>query len=196
MPSDFETGRIVEMENQRLESFMNGFVAAIQLLNRAGNNGFLVEYVCLATSVIDAILRIGIILEYQLKNKTDEVPEKLLYMDERDRIISEREVYRKSLEQGILDEKLFHRLNELYQGRNRVIHRYIISDITTRELLDIGIQYENIIPAISKQIAILEERQVRLGVGMTVTGSKVTKAQLDKMAANKHHDTNLSIGLN
>jgi len=174
---------------------MNGFVAAIQLLNRAGQNGFLVEYVCLATSVIDAILRIGIILKYQLKNKTDEVPDELLYMGEGDKIISEREVYRKSLEQDILDEELFNRLNHLYKERNRVIHRYIISDITTREVLDIGIQYEKIIPVVSEQIANLEGQQLELGVGMTVTGSKVTKSQLDEMATEKHHDANLSLGL-
>lgn len=174
---------------------MNGFAAATQLLNRAGQNGFLVEYVCLATSVIDAILRIGIILKYQLKNRTDDILDELLFMGEEDKIVSEREVYRKSLEQDILDEKLFDRLNHLYKERNRVIHRYVISNTTTRRVLDIAIQYEKIIPVVSKQIADLEEQQLELGVGMTIAGSKVTKSQLDKMAAEKHDDTNLSTKL-
>ena len=192
---DCKGSRILEMEKDKLEHFMNGFAAATKLLNRAGQNGFLVEYVCLATSVIDAVLRIGIILKYQLKNKTDEVLDELLYMEDEDKIVSEREVYRKAREQDIIDEESFEHLNHLYKKRNRVVHRYIISNITTRKVLDIAIQYERLIPVVSKQIATLEEQQLELGIGMTIAGSEVTKSQLDRMAAEKHDDNNLSIGL-
>ena len=183
------------MDKHRLEDFMNGFAAAVQLLNRAGQNGFIVEYVCLATSVIDAILRVGMILKHQINNQTDEILDELLCMEEGDKPISERAIYRISLDQGVIDNELFNLLNSLYNQRNKVIHRYIISRITTRNILDIGIQYESIIPIISKEISKLEEKQIELGVGMCVPGSEVTRSLIDEMIAKKHDDDNLSKGL-
>ena len=104
-------------------------------------------------------------------------------MEEGGKIISERNIYRFSLEQDIIDEELFALLNNLYEKRNRVVHRYIISKITTRQVLDIGIQYEKIIPIVSNEIAKLEEIQVELGVGMCVAGSEIVRSQLDGMIA-------------
>lgn len=89
---------------------MNGLAAAVQLLNRAGTNGFFIEYVCLATSVIDAILRIGIILKHQLKSRNNEIIDELLSQREEDKIISEREIYRKALKEGIITQALFAQL--------------------------------------------------------------------------------------
>jgi uncharacterized protein YutE (UPF0331/DUF86 family) len=183
------------LEKSRLEDFMNGFAAAVQLLSRAGHNGFLVEYVCLATSVIDSILRIGIILKHQIKNQTDDVLDEYLHMEEGSKIISERDIYRFSLKQDIIDEELFALLNNLYDKRNRVVHRYIISDITTRQVLDIGIQYEKIISTVSNEIAKLEEIQVEIGVGICVAGPEIIKSQLDGMIAKKHGNANLAKGL-
>lgn len=174
---------------------MNGFVAAYKLLTRAGRNGFFVEYVCLATSVIDAMLRVGLVLQHQIKTQTDEIPDEVLYQGKGAKIITEREIYREALKEGIIDEELFAELNKLYDQRNMVVHRYIISDITTRRVLDIGIRYEKIILVIGEEIRRLEEKQIELGIGMTVSGSEVTKSQLDEMSAKKHDDSNLIIGL-
>ena len=183
------------MDKNSLEDFMNGFGAAVQLLNRAGQNGFIVEYVCLATSVIDAMLRVGLILQHQIKTRTDEIIDEVVYQGDGAKIITEREVYREALKECIIDEELYTQLNRLYDERNMVVHRYIISDITTRQVLDIGIRYEKIIPVIGEKIRRLEEKQIELGVGMTVSGSEVTKSQLDEMSAKKHDDPNLTIGL-
>jgi len=183
------------MDKHTFEQFMNGFVAANQLLNRAGQNGFFIEFVCLATSIIDAMLRVGLILQHQIKNQTNEIPDELLYQGEEGKIVPEREIYRKAREQDIINDELFAQLKNLYKERNRVIHRYIISDITTNQVLDIGIQYEKIIPVISKEIGKLEEKQIKLGLGMTIAGSEVTKSQLDEMSYKKHHAPNLIKGL-
>jgi len=183
------------MGEHRLEKFMNGFVAAYELLTRAGRNGFLVEYVCLATSVIDAMLRVGLILQHQIKTRTDEIIDEVVYQGDGAKIITEREVYREALKECIIDEELFTQLNKLYDERNMVVHRYIISDITTHRVLDIGIRYEKIIPVIGEKIRRLEEEQIQLGVGMTVSGSEVTKSQLDEMSAKKHDHPDLTIGL-
>ncbi len=180
------------MDAGRLEQFMDGFAAASQLLSRAGHNGFLVEYVCLATSVIDAMLRIGLILQHQVKNQTDEILDELLFQDQGDKGIPEREIYREALKQHIINKELFDNLEELYQKRNRIVHRYIISDITTVQVLDIAIQYENIIPVVSKEIGELEKMQMKLGVGMTVTGPEVTRSHINEMMARKHCDPSLT----
>ena len=179
------------MNEDRLEQFMNGFAAANQLLSRAGQNGFFIEYVCLATSVVDAMLRTGLILQHQIEHQTSEVLGELVYQEKGDKGIPEREIYKKALEQDIINEELFAQLEDLYNKRNRVIHRYIISDITTRQVLDIAMQYEKVIPVISKGISKLEQTQIELGVGMTVTGTEVTKSQINEMCARKHCDPSL-----
>lgn len=178
---------------------MNGLAAAVQLLSRAGTNGFFVEYVCLATSVIDAILRIGIILKHQLKSRNNEIIDELLFQSEEDKIISEREIYRKALKEGIITQALFDQLENLYRKRNKIIHRYIISDITTKHVLGIGMGYEKIIPKISNRIKELEERQIELGIGMTISDSDSTesqlKSQLEEMIAEKHQNAILNRAL-
>ena len=170
---------------------MNGFVAAVQLLQRAGENGFSIEYIALAASVIDASLRIGLILKHQLETKTKDILEELLFQTDEDKIISERVIYKRSLKKKIISKELFEKLELLYQKRNRVIHRYIISGITTKEVLEIGIAYERIISSVNQAVKEIEEEQIKLGIGMTVAGSPSTpKGNLeeifDEMSSKKH----------
>ena len=174
----------------KLVRFMNAFAAASQLLARAGQSGFFVEYVCLATSVVDATLRMGLILRHQIETKSNDIPDEYLLQSEEAKIISERQVYRDALEQRVIDEPLFERLEELYKKRNRVIHRYIISDISTNHVLEIGIEYERVIPEVTKHVEKIESEQIQLGVGMTVAMPAVGKEEmqelLDEMSSKKH----------
>ena len=183
------------MGKDRLEDFMNGFAAATQLLNRAGQDGFFVEYVCLATSVIDAMLRICLILEHQIKSQTKEYPDGLLFQTDKDKIISEREIYKRTLKEKIITRFLFAQLEQLYKRRNKIVHRYIISDITTRQVLEVGIAYEEMISAISNKTKELEARQIALGIGMveldSETAESSVRSQIDEMAAKKHKDSAL-----
>jgi uncharacterized protein YutE (UPF0331/DUF86 family) len=185
-------------EQDRLSHFMRGLTAA-QLLQRAGENGSFVEYICLATAVIDASLRIGLILQHQIKTRTDEILDSLLYQKDEDRIVSERQIYRKALQEDILSKDLFDKLESLYEKRNRVVHRYIISDITTEQVLDIGIQYEKINPLISEAVGKLEQRQIETRVGMTVVTDGASKAEMEtlfnKMSAEKHGNPTLAHSL-
>lgn len=178
---------------------MNGFSAAVQLLQRAGQNGFFIEYVCLAASVIDGLLRMGLILNYQLETKTKGVLDSLLYQSDEDKIIPERKVYKMALGKNILSQRLFDELEDLYQQRNRVVHRYIISDITTAQLLNIGQQYEKIISSVSDAVKVLEDKQIETGVGMTEKGKHTSKEELDellaRMSSKKHAHPNLDQAL-
>ena len=182
----------------KLENFLNGYAAAIQLINRAGENGFFIEYVCLATSIIDALLRIAIILNNQLKSKSKDIIDEILYQTDEDKIVSERKIYKWAWKERIITKSLFDMLENLYKKRNRIIHRYIISDISTRQVLDVGIQYERIIPLILERVEKLEERQIELGVGMTVVSDEANvklRSEIDMMIKKKHRDAILDYGL-
>ena len=85
----------------KLSNFMNGFTASVQLSQRAGEDGFFIEYTCLIASIIDGLLRIGLILNYQLENRTDDVLDSLLYQSDEDKIISERHIYKMALEKTL-----------------------------------------------------------------------------------------------
>lgn len=173
---------------------MDGFVAATQLLQRAGEKGFFIEYTCLSASIIDGLLRIGLILKHQLETKTDEIDESLLYQTDEDKIIPERKIYQIALEKTIISQKLFDKLEELYKKRNRVIHRYIISDISTKEVLNIGIKYEETISLVSGAVKKLEEEQIETSIGMTKSGKDKPEPEedilkrLNEMSTKKHGD--------
>jgi hypothetical protein len=143
---------------------MSGFAAANELLHRAFNNGFLVEAVVLGAAVIDGSLRIGLILQHQIETKSEDVLEDLLYQGADDRAVSERQVYRRARETSVIDDGLFRELDDLYDQRNRVVHRYIISDLTSQEMFKIARRYELALPKVNEAIWVLEQRQIKLGV--------------------------------
>lgn len=171
----------------RLGHFLNGFAAAAQMARRAAEGGFAIEFIILGASIIDGALRIGLVLQHQIDTKSDEIPEELIFQRDEDKIIHERSVYKKALETGVIDEKLFNELQELYTLRNRVVHRYIISDITTEKVLKIGFRFEKAIQRVNSAVWILEDRQVRMGVGMTRSEGPTGKgSDVDEMARAKH----------
>ena len=174
----------------RFKEFMAGFTAAQELQFCAAKIGSFIECVCLGASLIDAMLRIGIILQHQLNNRTGEIPFDLIFQGEKDGAISEREIYRRALAISVIDNDTFTRLQGLYDERNRVVHRYIISRITTSDVLDTAIVYEEMINALSKRIYEIEEQQINEGVGITVRGPALEgdegKRLLEEMADEKH----------
>ena len=170
--------------------FMAGFAAARELHSRAGIAGSFVECVCLGASLTDAMLRIALILQKQLDNHTREIPLELIFQGTDDKAISEREIYRRSLARSVIDDATFAQLQLLYDKRNCVVHRYIISRITTADVLDIAIEYERMIQTLSKRIHELEEQQIRDGVGITVQGPQLLGEEgrrfLEEFADAKH----------
>jgi hypothetical protein len=149
---------------------MDSFIAAVELRNRAGEHGFFVESVCLSASLIDATLRMGLVLQHQIRTKTTQVPQALIYEPDEVNGMTERQVYKKALQEEVITPELCQKLRDLYDRRNKVIHRYVISEITTPEVLDIGVEYEKILPAVSAAVEAVENQQLELGVGMTVDG--------------------------
>jgi hypothetical protein len=190
------------MSEKRFADFLNGFAAANQLMNRAGENGCFVEFVCLATSIVDALLRIGLILKHQLNSRSSEVSLDLIFQSDHDKIISERMIYQKAIIQGIISQEQFTQLEELYKRRNKVIHRYIISEITTDQVLQIAFEYQAIIDVIGNQVRQLEDQQIESGIGMTRSGKQVpfqvkirSKSHIQEMADKKHDHPKLAENL-
>jgi hypothetical protein len=190
------------MSAERFTEFMKGFFAANQLMNRAGNKGCFVEYVCLATSIVDGLLRMGLVLKHQLDSHSSEIPTELIYQAYDAKIISERIIYKKALEKFIIAHDHFVRLKDLYTRRNKVVHRYIISEITTDQVLQIASDYQEIIDVIEDQIRQLENQQIESSVGITVSGRQVPnevrskgKAYIQEMADEKHGHPKLAENL-
>jgi hypothetical protein len=95
-----------------------------------------------------------------------------------------------------VDTAIFEELEALYRERNRVVHRYVISGITTKDVLDIAIRQDALKHRVSDAVAALEEEQIRLGIGMTGRATRTMGARdvLDQ-ATGKHGDAGLTEAL-
>ena len=181
---------------ERLKNFIKSFAAAVELDARAANQGCFVECVVLSAAIIDATLRMGLILKHQLDTSSNTLLDELLLQEEAGAIISERQIYRRSLSSQIIDQATFDRLENLYDRRNRVVHRYCISLITTKDVLDIASEYDSLKRQVSAFVEGLEKEQIRLGIGMTsqdVPGDIVE--QIRDLALGKHGDDGLAKAL-
>ena len=152
------------------DAFMSGFTAARELHARAATAGAFLECVCLGASILDAMLRVGIVLQHQLDKKTREIPVELILQSKGDKAIPEREIFRRAHAASVIDDTFLELLQSLYDQRNRVIHRYIISRITTLEVLSIARTYEEAIERLTVRVREIEKQQIELGVGITVSG--------------------------
>jgi len=164
----------------RLEKFLHGCAAASELYSNAAKNGYFVEAICLAANLIDAQLRIGIILARQIQRKDRSIDAELLFQSDSDRPIFEREVYSIAERESVISVEFATELRNLYNDRNRVVHRYIITDITTEQVLDIGIADEKALEKVRSAIWKLERMQIQLGVGMTVEGPEFEGTDAEK----------------
>jgi hypothetical protein len=90
-----------------------------------------------------------------------------IYQGKTDKKKSEKDVYKKAKELNIINDELYNELFILYEDRNRVIHRFIISEITMAEVEDISHKYYNIRERMKVIVDNLESEQIRLRVGMT-----------------------------
>lgn len=95
--------------------------------------------------------------------------------------MQERKIFDRSLEYGVIDQEIYDELNSLYLLRNRVIHRYIISDIRTRDLIDIVARYLQTSETVRLILREFENKQAGSQYG--VYGEKFGKAPITDDAA-------------
>lgn len=166
-----------EINSYLFEMFLKGTAATVYMLNSAIGSKSFIEATCLFANQIDALLRTGIILQTQLLKNNSEIERKWIYQGMDDKIISEKAVYSEAKDLGVIDSGAYDQLIKMYDDRNKVIHRFIISEITLADVEEISYQYYLMQQKINGIIHDIEARQIELGVGMTRSGDSSTDAR-------------------
>ncbi|ROT95814.1 hypothetical protein EB809_18485 [Marinobacter sp. R17] len=133
--------RKLASDMEKFDRFQGALAASYDFLDNAIESDSFVEVIAVSANQIDAFLRLSIVIAIQLENQTDEVPIKYLFQAEDERGLMERKIYDDALKYNVIKDDDHKELNSLYKLRNRVIHRYIISNIKTRDLPRIALRY-------------------------------------------------------
>jgi len=159
---------------EKLENFINGVGAVRMLLQRSHEQGFLIEALVLYATLIDGFCRMALVLKQQIKNRSSDFNTKYIYQDKNNNYYSERDIYKFAFEKSIIENDLFNEINALYDFRNKVIHRFLISEIEYAHLELILDKYELVFQRLWNIVYSLESEQIQKGVGMTIA-SKMTE---------------------
>lgn len=155
----------------RFNKFMVSLLASIDLTNKAQENGSSIELVILYANRIDALLRLALILKKQLQDSTDAIDIKFIFQGEEDKPIFEKAIYEQALTDEVIEESLFKRLMNLYELRNKVVHRYIISNLKTNDIIKLVADYMDIHKIIGSKVEVLEQEQFTKGIGIYGDGN-------------------------
>jgi len=163
--------RNIVISQKRFSLFMASIATTIQLRNNSIKHKSFIEFIALSANHIDALLRLSIIYNNQIIENNKEIDTTLLFQKEGDKPIMEKDIYKKALEEKIITQELYDKLFSLYNERNKVIHRYIITDIRTEDLFEIAVEYDKIDHKIDELVNDLECKQFELKVGIFCTDS-------------------------
>lgn len=154
------------LERDRFDKFMSSIAAVIDLRNRAVKSESYIELVILIANHIDALLRLSIILNQQLSENSNNIDTSLLFQGELDKPIMEKKIYKMALDEGIITQELYDKLFNLYDERNKVVHRYIITDLQTRNVMTIALDYSMLQEKIGLIVEDFEKRQYSRKIGI------------------------------
>lgn len=112
-----EKERKSKLNSYRFSMFLQGVGATAAILNKAVKNKAFIEATCILANQIDALLRIGIVLKKQIINNNSEIEIEWIYQGPNDKKKSEKDIYTKAKEIGIINESLFNKLYVLYEDR-------------------------------------------------------------------------------
>ncbi|TXI68922.1 MAG: hypothetical protein E6Q46_00420 [Flavobacterium sp.] len=149
----------------RFEKFNASLAASFDLKYKAIKNRSTIEFIIISANQIDAYLRLCIVFKYQILENSNLFKLDYLYQHEDDRPIFEKKIYSKALEMHIISIEQYNNLYNLYDLRNKVVHRYIITDIKTIELTQIALQYELLCEEIRLILEKIELEQFEKGIG-------------------------------
>jgi hypothetical protein len=158
--------RDIVLTQRRYSLFMSSMATAIDLRNKAIKNRSFIEFVVLTANRIDGMLRLAIILANQLEGNHSEIDPSIIFQDDQDKPIMERKIYQIVLDRNIIDQNTFDKLELLYKERNKVIHRYIITDIRTADVVRIAQEYQTVEETVDKIVNGLEMQQYKSKVGI------------------------------
>ena len=161
--------RIIAKNLAKYDNFQSSLIASYDLLKNALNSESLIEIIVIYANQIDAFLRLSLVLKTQLEKETNEIEVKYLFQEDNEKGIVERKIYSLALENKIIDETTFNELNLLYDFRNRIIHRYIISQIKTIKLVETAYKYSKLNEKI--RLILREKEASQIGKGFGIYGS-------------------------
>ncbi|MDG3820682.1 hypothetical protein L5B88_27155 [Pseudomonas aeruginosa] len=185
-----ELERKLAADLDKFDRFTGSLAASHDLLNTAIEAMACIEIIAIAANQIDAYLRLSLVIEKQLKDKTDNIEIRYLFQADEEKGIMERKIFDDALKFQIIDQETFDNLNSLYSLRNRVIHRYIISNIKSRDLVEIAERYLKAVEKTRLTLRDLEQRQALVPYGIYGKGkagpTKDAIRRLHASANDKH----------
>lgn len=176
-----QVGVAYETSNPLVQHFMEGLASAGARGVAAGRNGALLESLCLSVSVIDAVLRMGLVLKFQLVENSLEVPEGLI-VHGKGRARSERAVHDLALKKGVIPADVHARISSAYTQRNRMVHAYVRTKVTTRDVLLTAVELEELVRVVTAAIGVLEREQIETGRGMARADVRTAADHADAVA--------------
>lgn len=186
--------RIQAIHFYRYEKFLSALAATFDLLQRALQNEFPIELIIVYASQIDAYLRLCIVLKYQIIEKSNLFKIQYLYQDKTDKAINEKRIYKEAVEMKIITTEIYDMLFNLYNERNKIVHRYIISDIKTFMLFEIAEKYKMMAENIRLILAGIEKEQFENKTGYYGTKDPLIDKTMEhadflKSMVNEKHST-------
>lgn len=149
----------------RYEKFCASLAASFDIKTKAYESFCFIEFIMINANQIDAYLRLCIVLKYQIIEETLLFKVEYLHQKENDKPMMEKKIYDKAKKMGIINTAQHDLLYRLYNLRNKVVHRYIITDIKTIELLNLGLEYETLCEEIRLILSEIEKEQYEKKVG-------------------------------
>jgi hypothetical protein len=180
-----ESDRNLAADLDKFDRFTGSLAASHDLLYSAIDSESFIEIIAIAASQIDAYLRLSLVIAKQLHEKTNDIEARYLFQADGDRGIIERKVFDDALKLNVIDQEEFDDLSALYNLRNRVIHRYIISNIRTRDLVDIAGRYLSAVEKTRLTLREFEQRQAAQPFG--VYGKKFGKTSVTEDSVKRLH---------
>lgn len=158
--------RSYAVDLNKYDNFIGSLMSSYDLRERALEAKSYIEIIAIVSNQIDAFLRISIVLKKQIEQKTNNIEVKYLFQEDSERGISERSIYLEAKLLHIISEEIFNELNSLYDMRNRVIHRYIISYIKTQDIAETAVNYLLLSEKIREILKSVEEKQIENQIGI------------------------------
>lgn len=171
------------------KNFLSGITAAHNMLADAVEARMaLIEQICLSATLIDGLLRLSLVMKQQLTTRKNTTDRTLLYQGKSQKtFISERKIYEKARKEKIITAKTEKTLQALYNKRNIIVHRYLISNIKTIQVAAIAQRYLNLYSEIKERHRIIHNQLVEENVGMAKRFIKdPSKTQIQEQMAYKH----------
>ena len=145
----------------KLENFIFSLGTAMFLASKAKQDKHFIELVCLYASIIDGVLRLTLLMKKDLESKAGAIEERLIFQGLKDKKITERFIYKEAMDNKIIPKSHHRKLNILYEKRNRVIHRYIISDIKHSDVDKLAKDYSILLNDIMKRHRIYRAKLIK-----------------------------------